>query len=62
MPRAAAAVWTLMPLHMPSAVVTAAFLPLDMPWATTNVLSGPGAMVRATDAPRKQISVEAFIS
>src|SRR5512138_1663814 len=58
MPSAVAVVWTLTPLHIPSAVITAARRPRDMPWATTNVLSGPGAIVSRSDAPRKATIVE----
>jgi hypothetical protein len=46
-----------MPLHMPRAVIIAALLPRAIPWLRTKMLSGPGAMVRAADAPRKQRSV-----
>src|SRR5512138_918617 len=58
MPSAVAVVWTLTPLHIPSAVITAARRPRDMPWATTNVLSGPGAIVSRSDAPRKASKFE----
>lgn len=36
-------------------------LPLVIPWAMTNMLSGPGAMVRAIEAPRKYRNVERVI-
>ncbi|MFC1869092.1 hypothetical protein ACFL0H_13320 [Thermodesulfobacteriota bacterium] len=43
----------LMPLHIPIAVETAAFLPFDIPCVTTKILSGPGAIVSNMDAPRE---------
>ena len=43
-----------MPLHIPQAVTMAARRPRANPWVTTKMLSGPGAMVRAMEAPRKR--------
>jgi hypothetical protein len=40
------------------AVMMAGFLPRAIPCVITNRLSGPGAIVRAMDAPRKQSRVE----
>ena len=51
-------VWTLTPLHMPSAVMMAAFLPREMPCARTKAVSGPGQAVKEIDAPTNQRSVE----
>jgi hypothetical protein len=61
MPRAAAVVWTLTPLHSPSALMIADFRPREIPCVMTKVISGPGAKVRATDAPRKQSMDEEVI-
>jgi hypothetical protein len=47
-----------MPLHIPQAVKTAALLPRAIPWVTTNRLSGPGAKVRAMEAPRNINTVD----
>ena len=51
MPKAAAVVWMLTPLHIPSAVTMAALRPQVIPWVMTKMLSGPGEIVSANEAP-----------